>query len=190
MPSRCKVSFRVNVLGLFSGAVVGAVLLAISANSWRKSSNLTVTLIPVVFRNNSSSVIREFLKCQVAAIVRIGVETLPPISVMFGHILADGDLVESGYRFEVFDFLLQRQMAVATIIQRIIGIVDIEPAGYSCVDPQKFHEYLPAAYRVQHGIVDVLRNVGREAQGHVETCRVQLLNGRYPGARRACPFVC
>lgn len=109
---------------------------------------------------------------------------------MLGHVLADGNLVESGYRFEVFDFLLQRQMAVATIIQRIIGIVDIEPAGYSCVDPQKFHEYLPAAYRVQDGIVDVLRNVGRETQGHVETCRVQLFNGRYPGARRACPFVC
>lgn len=109
---------------------------------------------------------------------------------MFGHVLADGNLIESGYRFEVFEFLLQWQMAVAAMIQRIIGIVDIEPAGYSCVHPQKFHEYLPAAYRVQDGIVDVLRDVGREAQGHVETCRIQLLNGRYPGTRRACLFVC
>ena len=97
MPSRCKVSFRVNVLGLFSDVVVGAVLLAISANSWRKSSNLTVTLIPIAFRNNSSSVIREFLKCQVAAIVRIRVETFSPVQIVFGHVFAYGDLVESGY---------------------------------------------------------------------------------------------
>ena len=75
------------------------------------------------------------LYLQIAAVVRIGVETLPPILVMLGHVLADGDLVESGYRFEVFDFFLQRQMAVAAMFECVFGIVDIEPAGYSCVDP-------------------------------------------------------
>ncbi|WP_418729906.1 hypothetical protein [Coprobacter fastidiosus] len=58
IPSLCSVSLRVNVRGLSSSAVIGAVLRAISENSCRRSSRLTVTLMPLVFRNNSSIDIR------------------------------------------------------------------------------------------------------------------------------------
>lgn len=59
------------------------------------------------------------LELQVATVGGIGIETLPPVQVMFGYVLADGHFFESRYRFEVFDLPLQRQVAVAAMFERV-----------------------------------------------------------------------
>lgn len=47
------------------------------------------------------------LELQVATVGGIGIETLPPVQVILGYVLADGHFFESRYRFAVFDCRLE-----------------------------------------------------------------------------------
>lgn len=50
----------------------------------------------------------------------VWVEMLFPKQVMFSYILTNRNFIESDYRFEIVDFPLQRQVAVAAMFQRIL----------------------------------------------------------------------
>ena len=81
---------------------------------------------------------------EIATIERVVVHMVFPIEIMFADILADGHLLEVLDHFEVLNLEVERHVLIARLLQRIFGVVDVEPLLYPCVHSQELDEYLVA----------------------------------------------
>ena len=114
---------------------------------------------------------------EIATIERVVVHMVFPIEVMLADILADGHLLEALDHFEILNFEVERHVLIARLLQRVFGVIDVEPLLYPCVHSQELDEYLVALHvvddiHVEHSTVDELRNEWRKTESHVEACRL------------------
>jgi len=111
------------------------------------------------------------------------------VGVMFRHVLADRQAVESRDPAQRPELLFQRQVPVPALREHVSRRVDTEAAGYPAVDAQELDQHLGAVHAVDAARIDQLRNEGREPERDVETPVLELLDGRDTLRWRSCPLV-